>query len=185
METGCTVPSQWQDDVSEVLIGSLDIAKRIKELAALLKADYETRNPILMVVLKGSVMFASDLSRALPFAHELDFIRAKSYEGVSTTGMVDIEGLNVNKLKDRHVIVIEDIIDTGLTLSYLYESLKSAGAVSIKCCALLEKETTRRHPNAPTADYMAFRIPDKFVIGYGLDYDQRFRHLPFVGVFRQ
>lgn len=185
MESGCPVPTEWEESVSEVLIGTSDIAKRINELAAILSMGYTKLNPILIVVLKGSFIFASDLSRALPFPHELEFIRASSYQGTNTTGNVRIQGLEKAKLKDRHLIVIEDIVDTGLTLRCIYRNLKDAGAASIKCCTLLEKETTRRQEFVPEVDFVAFRIPDKFVVGYGLDFDQRLRHLSFVGVYRQ
>lgn len=179
------MPPQWNDVVSEVLIGSTDISRRVKELAISLADHYRVLNPILMVVLKGSFMFASDLSRAIPFPHELEFIRAKSYEGTDTTGKVQIQGLEQVCLTGRHVIIIEDIVDTGLTLSHIYKLLQGEGTASIKCCTLLEKETNRRYPEIPKIDYIAFHIPDKFVVGYGLDFNQRLRHLPFVGVFQQ
>lgn len=185
METGGPVPSEWKEFISEVLIGSTDLSKRINEVALSITEHYKDLNPILIVVLKGAVMFASDLSRALPFRHELEFIRAKSYEGTQTTGTVKIIGLEHVTLTERHVIVIEDIVDTGLTLRRVCKCLEGAGAASVKCCSLLVKETAQRHEGIPIVDYVAFRVPDKFVIGYGLDYDQAFRHIPFVGVYRQ
>lgn len=185
MQTGDPVPSIWADDVSEVLIGSADIALRISQVAQALAHHYCSLNPLLLVVLKGSVMFAADLSRALPIPHELEFIRAKSYDGTQSTGTIHIQGLESLALSGRHVIVIEDIIDTGLTLRQLYNSLNKVGAASIKTCCLLEKDTARRGKDAPVVDHVLFRIPDKYVVGYGLDCDQRLRHLSFVGVYRQ
>ncbi|PXF47374.1 Hypoxanthine phosphoribosyltransferase [Gracilariopsis chorda] len=185
METGGEVPAEWENSVSEVLIGSADISRRVTELGHAISAKYEGLNPLLIVVLKGSYMFASDLSRAMKTPHELEFIRAKSYNGTESCGRVRIDGLENTKLKGRHLIIIEDIVDTGLTLSRLYEHFADAGAASIKTCSFLEKETVRRKSNVPNVDFVAFHIPDKFVIGYGLDYDQQYRHLPFVGVYKQ
>lgn len=180
-----TVPHEWQHIVSQVLITPSEIRKRISELAVQLSTVYSKQNPILIIVLKGSFLFASDLSRALPFEHEVEFIKAKSYKGTDSTGIVKISGLESANLTNRHVLVIEDIVDTGLTLHHVYDRLTEAGAASVKCCTLLEKDTVRRHKDSPKPDYVAFYIPDKFVLGYGLDLDQRFRHLPFVGVYKQ
>ncbi|CDF36006.1 unnamed protein product [Chondrus crispus] len=185
MESGAPVPAQWTSVVSEVLIGTHALSKRIFALGDQISSDYAGLNPLLIVVLKGSYMFASDLSRSVTVEHELEFIRARSYVGTRSSGSVTIQGLDDVSLKGRHLIVIEDIVDTGLTLTNLYKSFEGQGAASIKTCSLLEKETTRRPESVPHIDYVAFKIPDKFVIGYGLDVDQRFRHLPFVGVFKQ
>lgn len=171
--------------MSEMLITPSEITARLSTLAAQLSASYASLNPVLVVVLKGSFMFAADLSRALSVPHSLEFIRASSYQGTQTMGQVTVHGLENVKLAGKHVLVIEDIVDTGLTLRRLYDVLQDRGAVSVKCCAFLEKETTRRRANVPNVDFVAFRIPDKFVVGYGLDVDQRFRHLPFVGVYKQ
>ena len=179
------MPPQWASEIGAILIGSAEISKRVAELGTSLGREYNSLNPILVVVLKGSCMFAADLSRAIPIPHELEFIRAKSYEGTGSTGEVHIQGLDAVDLKGRHVLIIEDIVDTGLTLMRLYEKFEGLGAASVKCCSFLEKATTRRKENVPVIDYVAFRIPDKFVVGYGLDLDQRFRHLPFLGVYKQ
>lgn len=184
METGGLVPNVWDDAVSEVLIGTADISKRVSQLGDDLSAKYEGLNPLLIVVLKGSYMFASDLSRSMIITHELEFIRARSYNGTESSGRVRISGLENTSLAGRHVIIIEDIVDTGLTLCRLYEHFEGAGAATIRTCSFLEKETVRRKPNVPKIDFIAFRIPDKFVIGYGLDFDQRYRHLPFIGVYK-
>ncbi|KAI0559426.1 Phosphoribosyl transferase [Gracilaria domingensis] len=185
MESGGPVPPEWVGSVSEVLIGSADIAKRVSQLGKTISSKYEGLNPLFVVVLKGSYMFASDLSRSMNIPHELEFIRASSYDGTESSGKVRINGLQNTKLYGRHVIVIEDIVDTGLTLSRLYAHFEGAGAATIKTCSFLEKETVRRKADVPTVDFVAFHIPDKFVIGYGLDYEQQYRHLPFVGVYKQ
>lgn len=184
MNAGDVIPEKWRNDISEILIGSTQLSKRVSHLAQLISTDYESQNPILLVVLKGSFHFASDLSRAITVPHELEFIRAKSYQGVTTSGNVHIQHIDETKFFGRHVIVIEDIVETGLTLTQIYRSLKDAHAASIKCCSLLEKVTSNRIEGSPTVDYIAFHIPDKFVVGYGLDYDQAFRHFPFIAVYK-
>lgn len=184
MNSGDPVPEAWRSQVSEVMIGSADIATRLNDLAADISADYMALNPVLVVVLKGSFIFASDLSRALTIPHEVEFMRAKSYQGVSTTGVVQIEGIDLTKLIDRHVIIIEDIIDTGLTLNRIYAKVQSAGVASVKTCVLLEKMGQQRRRDVPFFDYVAFHVPEKFVVGYGLDMDQTLRHLPFIGVYK-
>lgn len=179
------VPSPWTPHLSEMLITPSQIATRLSTLAAQLSSSYASLNPVLVVVLKGSFMFAADLSRALSIPHSLEFIRASSYQGTQSMGHVTVDGLENVQLTGKHVLVIEDIVDTGLTLRRLFDVVQERGAASVKCCSFLEKETTRRTINVPHVDYVAFRIPDKFVVGYGLDVDQRFRHLPFVGVYKQ
>lgn len=185
MESGGPVPQEWKSSVSEVLIGSRELSARIIQLGAEIASHYSSLNPVLIIVLKGSYMFASDLSRSISIPHELEFIRARSYLGTESSGRVTVQGLESVSLKGRHLVIIEDIVDTGLTLTELYKSFEGAGAASIRTCALLEKETVRRKESVPEIDYVAFKIPDKFVVGFGLDIDQRFRHLPFVGVYKQ
>lgn len=184
MERTDAVPAAWQPDIVEVLLGANDISRRVTELGALISKEYSGLTPILLVVLKGSFMFASDLSRAISEPHELEFIRAKSYQGTCSTGQVQIQGLEAVSMRGRHVIVIEDIVDSGLTLKSLYQSLEGLGAASIKTCSFLEKETARRKEHVPKIDYIAFIIPDKFVVGYGLDVNQKYRQLPFLGVYK-
>jgi hypoxanthine phosphoribosyltransferase len=170
--------------VGEVLLGSRAIATRVDELGAALSEAYAGRNPVLLVVLKGSFIFAADLSRAMTIAHEVQFIRAASYVGDQSCGNVDVSGVGTVELRGRDVVVVEDIVDTGLTIMALTERLRGMGACSVEACTLLQKETVRRKADTPPLKYVAFRIPDKFVVGYGLDIDQRLRHLPFVGVMK-
>ncbi|CAN8065651.1 unnamed protein product [Agarophyton chilense] len=185
MESEGPVPPEWVGFVSEVLIGSADIAERVSQLGKTISSRYEGLNPLLMVVLKGSYMFASDISRSMNIPHEVEFISASSYTGTESSGNVRINDKQVTKLYGRHVIVIEDIVDTGLTLKRLYAHFGGAGAATIRTCSFLEKKTVRRKADVPKIDFVAFHIPDKFVIGYGLDYEQQYRHLPFVGVYKQ
>jgi hypoxanthine phosphoribosyltransferase len=182
METGGKVPEPWAAQVGEVLLGSTAIARRVADLGEQITHDYAGRNPVLVVVLKGSFIFAADLSRAIQTPHEVQFIRAQSYTGTESSGTVRITGLEGVDLAKRHVIVVEDIVDTGLTAMELMRGLASLGAASVTLCTLLSKETSRRKEDTPKPDYVAFSIPDKFVVGYGLDHDQKLRHLPFVGI---
>lgn len=184
METGDAVPKQWSEKVGEVLIGSAAIARRVAELGEQLSTEYQGQYPVLLVVLKGSFIFSADLSRALTIEHEIQFIRARSYEGTESSGSVSVTGIEGVDLKGRHVLVVEDIVDTGLTLMSLMEHFSKMGAASVKSCTLLQKETARRRADTPAVSFTAFTIPDKFVVGYGLDFDQRLRHLPFVGVYK-
>lgn len=170
--------------LSEVLLSAEKINKRVIELGGELSQRYNNLHPVLVVVLKGSYIFAADLSRAIHEPHEVEFVRATSYEGTQSSGDVRIQGLENVSLKGRHVLVVEDIVDTGLTLKTLLNKFQNMGAKSVKCCTFLRKVTTRRHADTPHVDFFAFEIQDKFVVGYGLDVDQRFRHLPFVGVYK-
>lgn len=179
------VPPPWSADISEIVLSPPMISGRVKSLAHQLSADYKGLELVLVVILKGSFMFAADLSRALQIPHSLEFIRASSYKGTQSSGEVKVDGMQNVNLSGKHVLIIEDIVDTGLTLQGLYQRFQGEGAKSVKCCALLEKDTERRRQHVPKVDYVAFTIPDRFVVGYGLDFDQRFRHLPFVGVYRQ
>lgn len=180
-----SVPSEWADDVSEVLLPASAISRRVSELGSSLSTAYAGLNLVLVTVLKGSWIFAADLSRSLSIPHCVEFIRAQSYEGTESTGSVKVLGLERVDVKGRHVLIVEDIVDTGLTLKALFQHFGQLGVASVKCCSFLQKETSRRGQDVPTIDYTAFTIPDKFVVGYGLDHNQRFRHLPFVGVFKQ
>jgi hypoxanthine phosphoribosyltransferase len=184
MESGGAVPAEWASQVGEVLLGSRAIGARVCELGADISSAYAGRNPVLLVVLKGSFIFAADLSRAVSTEHELHFIRAKSYVGETSSGEVEVTGLDGVDLAGRDVLVVEDIVDTGLTILALMGKLRRLGASSVEACTLLQKETVRRKAETPAVKWVAFRIPDKFVVGYGLDYDQRLRHLPFVGVMK-
>lgn len=185
MESGGEVPAAWAGQVGEVLLGSAEIGARVTALGAELAAAYDGKNPVLLVVLKGSFIFAADLSRAVDTAHELHFIRARSYVGDVSSGEVDVSGLDGVSLDGRHVVVVEDIVDTGLTMAALMRRIEAMGAASVEAITLLQKETVRRRPETPPVRWVAFTIPDKFVVGYGLDFDQRLRHLPFVGVMRK
>src|SRR5438309_10135312 len=173
--------SEFSNPNLEVLITAERIQERIGELGAEIARDYAGRNPLLIGVLKGACTFLSDLMRAADIPLGVEFIAISSYgSAMRTSGEVRIlKDLDV-AVEGRHILVVEDIVDTGLTLSYLLANLKSRGAETVKLAALLDKYE-RREKEVPI-DYLGFKIPDKFVVGYGLDFAERYRNLPFIAV---
>lgn len=172
------------DDIQEVLISAETLNKRIAELAAEISADFGDADSILMVgILKGSVLFMSDLTRAMARPHELDFMAVSSY-GASTksSGVVQIRMDLKESITGRHVLIVEDIIDSGRTLSYLRELLLAREPASLKICTLLNKPS-RREVDVPV-DYIGFDIPDEFVVGYGLDFNELYRNIPYIAVLK-
>jgi len=171
-------------DKTRVIISREEIAKRIDELAAEIRRDYKDKNPLLIGVLKGSFVFLSDLVRALNIPVEVDFIRVSSYGACKeTSGKVKlVQGLKTS-LKGRHVLVVEDIVDGGLTVSFLLDYVKRRKPASLKLCTLFDKPS-RRRVEVPI-DYVGFTIPDKFVVGYGLDFNEGYRYLPDLCVLEE
>jgi hypoxanthine phosphoribosyltransferase len=167
--------------VGEILIDRESLAARVAELGAEVSADYEGRDLLLIGVLKGAVFFMADLMRHLTVPCEVDFMAISSYgDATDSSGIVRIlKDLDIN-IEGRHVLVVEDIIDSGLTLSYLIRNLESREPASLEVCALLTKPS-RREIDVPVR-YVGFEIPNKFVVGYGLDFAERYRNLPYVGV---
>jgi len=175
--------SEFTNPNLEVLISTEQLQNRISELGAEIARDYAGKNPLLIGVLKGACTFLSDLMRAADIQLGIEFMAISSYgASMRTSGEVRIlKDLDV-AIEGRHILVVEDIVDTGLTLNYLLANLKSRGAASVKLAALLDK-FERREKEVPI-DYLGFQIPDKFVVGYGLDYAERYRNLPFIGVVK-
>jgi hypoxanthine phosphoribosyltransferase len=169
--------------VGEILISEAELQARIRALGAEISADYQGRELLLVGVLKGAVFFMADLMRAISVACEIDFMAISSYGAATdSSGVVRIlKDLDIN-IDGRHVLVVEDIIDSGLTLSYLLRNLESREPASLEICALLTKPE-RREIDVPVR-YIGFEIPNRFVIGYGLDFAERYRNLPYVGVLR-
>lgn len=161
------------------LISKKAIEQRIEEIASEIERDYKGKNPIIAVVLKGGVIFASDLLRKVNIPFMLDFIGAASYNGTTSSGDIKITKDLDTPIIRRHLILVEDIVDTGLTLFKLCKLLRQREPLSIKIATLLEKEISR--PFELRIDYVGFKIPNKFVVGYGLDYNERHRGLPFIG----
>ncbi|HOB35240.1 MAG: hypoxanthine phosphoribosyltransferase [Firmicutes bacterium] len=172
-----------EKNIGEILITREEIAAKVAELARLLDEEYAGKNPLMICVLKGALMFMADLTRAMKIPLELDFMAVSSY-GVSTrsSGVVRILKDLETGIEGRHVVIVEDIIDTGLTLKYLVQNLQSRRPASLKICTLLDKPSRRQADLQP--DYCCFEIPDKFVVGYGLDYAEEYRNLPFIGVLK-
>jgi hypoxanthine phosphoribosyltransferase len=171
------------DDVEEVLLTDTQIASRVAELGVQLARDYDGRDPVLVSVLKGSIIFLADLVRAMEIPLSVDLMEVSSYgASTETSGQVRILKDLSRPIEGRHVVVVEDIIDTGLTLNYLLRYLRDKGPASLGICCLLDKPARRLAPIE--IDYRGFTIPDRFVIGYGLDYDERYRNLPYIGVLR-
>jgi len=170
-------------DVQEVLLTEERIQARVAELGAQLNTDYAGLEPVLISVLKGSIVFLADLVRSMELPLSIDIMEVSSYGAATeTSGQVRILKDLSNPIEGRHVIVVEDIIDTGLTLNYLLRYLREKGPASLRICCLLDKPA-RRLTEIPI-DYVGFSIPDRFVVGYGLDYGERYRNLPYVGVLR-
>ena len=168
----------------EVLIDQETIRKRVAELADEIRTDYADRHPILIGVLKGSFVFMADLIRALNMPVEIDFIGISSYgSGTESSGKIEIVSGLKSALEGRDVLVIEDIADTGLSLSFLLTCLRARKPSSLKVCALFNKPSRRKVPL--TIDYSGFDIPDEFVVGYGLDYDEKYRYLPDLCVLEE
>jgi hypoxanthine phosphoribosyltransferase len=167
--------------VSDVLIGADELQERIRELAAEISRDYADRDLLLIGVLKGAVFFLGDLMRRLTVSSECDFMAISSYgSGTESSGVVRILKDLDASIEGRNVLVVEDIVDSGLTLSYLLRTLEARGPKSLEVCALLTKPSRREVDLA--CRYVGFEIPNRFVIGYGLDYGERYRSLPFVAV---
>ena len=173
--------TQLDAAIGEILIDEETLAARVAELGAEVSADYEGRDLLLIGVLKGAVFFMADLMRHLTVTCEVDFMAISSYgDATDSSGIVRIlKDLDIN-IEGREVLVVEDIIDSGLTLSYLIRNLESREPASLEVCALLTKPS-RREIDVPVR-YVGFEIPNKFVVGYGLDFAERYRNLPYVGV---
>jgi hypoxanthine phosphoribosyltransferase len=165
------------------LISAAAIAARVEELGRKMTADYENKCPLLLAVLKGASLFVADLARALPLELELDFVQARSYAGTRSTGSVSLSRAEDLEVAGRHVVVVEDIVDTGRTAAALLERIRQLSPASLALCALLDKPSRRVVDVHP--DYTGFAIEDHFVVGYGLDYDGLHRNLPAVHVMEE
>ncbi len=172
--------------LEEVLIDSPTLQHRIAELGAQISRDYgDTADLLLICILKGGVVFLTDLMRSITIPHEIDFLAVSSYGAGARTSMGDVRivmDLSRN-VQDKHLLIVEDIIDSGHTLKFVMEMLAARKPASVRLCTLLDKPS-RRTIEIPV-DYVGFRIPDKFVFGYGLDLDEKYRNLPFVGVVKK
>ena len=173
-----------EKNIQEVLLTEEQIASRIAELGEILSADYRDKNPIVLGVMKGVVVFYADMIRKIAVPCEMDFMWASSYEGTDSTGNVVIKRDVSADIEGRHVLILEDIYDTGNTLSYVCEHLQRKKPASLKVCTLLDKPSRRKPGVTLEADYVGFTIPNAFVVGYGLDYNEYYRNLPYVGILK-
>ena len=169
------------NDIERLLLSESQIQARIKELGAQLAEDYRDKNPVMICILKGSTMFFADLLRAMDIRLTMDFMAVSSYgSGTESSGNIKIIKDLDEPIKDKHVLIVEDIIDSGRTLSKLVELLKHREPASLEICTLLDKPD--RRVVEIEVPYTCFVVPDAFVVGYGLDYDQKYRNLPYIGV---
>lgn len=172
-----------QPFLERILISQEQLKTRIAELGRAISTDYRGKKPLLVGILRGCIMFYADLLKEISIDCNVDFMCMSSYVGTNSTGevrtMLDLR----ESIKGRHVIIIEDIVDTGLTLDYLMKNLLHRGAASIEFCCLLDKPANRKVDITPK--YVGFKIDNEFVIGYGLDFDELYRNLPYVGVFKK
>jgi hypoxanthine phosphoribosyltransferase len=170
-------------DIKEVLITEDDLHSKVKELAAKISHDYRDKDPVLVGVLNGAFVFLADLMRHLDLTCTVDFVSWSSYgKDTSSSGVFRIMKDLETNVESRHVLVVEDIIDTGLTLHYLLDTIRARRPASVRVAALLDKPSRRRIE--AKADYLGFQIPDAFVVGYGLDFAQKYRNLPFIGILK-
>ena len=171
-------------DIAKILISADDLQAKIRDMGAQIAADYGPLGDLLLVgVLKGCIMFMVDLARAIPLPLAIDFIATSSYgHSTQSSGVVRLLKDLDTDIAGRHVLIVEDIIDSGLTLEYLTSQLRRRNPASLRICSLLNKPD-RREADVPV-DYLGFDIPNEFVVGYGLDYGERYRNLPYIGVLK-
>ncbi|MHC1750153.1 MAG: hypoxanthine phosphoribosyltransferase [Cellulosilyticaceae bacterium] len=173
-----------QNDIEKVLYSEEELAKRIEELGKIITTDYEGKNLLVVGILKGSNIFMSDLVRKINLPIKLDFMMVSSYgNSTESSGVVKIMKDLENNISDQHVLIVEDIIDSGLTLNYLKAMLETRNPQSVKICTLLDKPARRKAP--VPVDYVGFEVPDEFIVGYGIDYAEKYRNLPSIGVLKR
>ena len=176
--------AELHPDIEEILLDEQDIKDIVKKVGAEITRDYADKNPLVIAVLRGAVVFMADIMRAIECPLSIDFMAVSSYgDGVKSSGVVRIVKDLDTKIEGRHVIIVEDVLDSGLTLSYLVRMLQSRTPASIEIAAFLVKDIEGKRP-AVDPRYVGTHVPDKFVVGYGLDYAERYRNLPFVGVLK-
>ena len=173
-----------EKDIQEILLTEEQIKTRIAELGKELTADYAGKDPIIVGVLKGVVVFYADMIREIKTHCEMDFMWISSYAGTNSTGKMEVKRDIASDIKGRHVLILEDIYDTGNSLDFTYRHLLTREPASLKICTLLDKPERRRPGITLKPDYVGFTIPNAFVVGYGLDYNGHYRNLPYVGVLK-
>ena len=174
-----------RNDIESILLSQEQIQAKVKELSAQLREEYADKDPVFVGVLKGVVMFFADMVREADYPCQIDFMWISSYgSGTSSTGKMNVKKDVSADLKGRHVVILEDIFDTGNSLDFTYKHLLSKEPASLKICTLLDKPERRNPAVTLKPDYVGFTIPNAFVVGYGLDYDEHYRNLPYVGILK-
>ena len=173
-----------EKDIAKILYTEEQIQTRIRELGEELTRDYAGKNPVIVGVLKGVVIFYADMIRQIKVPCQMDFMWISSYAGTESTGNMVVKRDISADIKGRHVLILEDIFDTGHSLDYTYSHLMSKEPASLKICTLLDKPERRKAGITLKADYVGFTIPNEFVVGYGLDFDENYRNLPYVGILK-
>ena len=173
-----------KENMKEILLSEEQIQSKVKELAAILSAEYADKNPIFVGVMKGVVMFFADMVKNITIPCQIDFMWISSYSGTDSTGKMQVRCDVSQDLKGRHVVILEDIFDTGNSLDFTYQHLLSKEPASLKICTLLDKPERRNPSVTLKPDYVGFTIPNEFVVGYGLDFDEYYRNLPYIGVLK-
>ena len=171
-------------DIQTIMLTEEQIQSKVKELAAQISKDYAGKDPVFVGVLKGVVLFFGDMMKYIDIPCQLDFMGVSSYGSGTTSGKLQLRYDVVTDLTDRHVVILEDIFDTGTSLQFTYEHLMQKNPASVKICTLLDKPARRREGITVQADYTGFVIPNEFVVGYGLDYDEHYRNLPYIGIMK-
>lgn len=172
------------NDIQQILISEDQIKNRIRELGQELSRDYAGKDPVVIGVLKGVVVFYSDMIRAMDVPCQMDFMWITSYNGTESTGNMVVRKDISTDLKGRHVLILEDIFDTGRSLDFTYRYLLEKEPASLKICTLLDKPSRRLPDITLEADYVGFEVPNAFVVGYGLDFNEFYRNLPYIGVLK-
>lgn len=173
-----------EKDILEVLLTEQQIQERIRELGEVLSAEYADKDPIIVGVLKGVVVFYADMVRQIKVPCQMDFMWISSYSGTTTTGQMQVKRDVSADIEGRHVLILEDIYDTGTSLDFTYKHLLAKKPASLKICTLLDKPERRRPGITLQPDYVGFTIPNAFVVGYGLDFNEHYRNLPYVGILK-
>ena len=173
-----------EKNIKEILLTEEQIQNRIRELGEILTAEYAGKDPVIVGVLKGVVVFYADMIRQIKVPCQMDFMWISSYSGTNSTGSMQVRRDVSADIKGRHVLILEDIFDTGNSLDFTYKHLMSKEPASLKICTLLDKPDRRKPGITLQADYTGFTIPNEFVVGYGLDFDEHYRNLPYVGVLK-
>ena len=173
-----------RNDIERVLLTQEQIQSKVKELAKILSKEYAGKDPVFIGVLKGVVIFFADMVRNIDIPCQIDFMSISSYSGTTTTGRTEIRKDVSVDLRDRHVVILEDIFDTGTSLEFTVKHLLNKQPASLKVCTFLDKPERRKPGITVKPEYVGYTIPNEFVVGYGLDYNEHYRNLPYIGVLK-